>query len=84
MITQIDEIIRVVVVFGGDKKLRPVYFLWKNRKYKILKITYTWISWEGKAKIYHFSALDTNDNLFELCYNSESMVWKLVNVQIEE
>ena len=83
MITQIDETIKVVAIFGGGRKLRPAYFLWKNRKYKILQITYTWTSWEGKAKIYHFSVVDADDNLFEICYNTESMVWRLVNVQTE-
>ena len=83
MATQIDEMIKVVAIFGDGKKLKPIYFLWGNRKYKISQITYNWISQDGKAKVYHFSVIDTNDNLFEICYNTESMVWKLANIETE-
>ena len=83
MLTQIDESIKVVAIFGDGRKLKPIYFLWKSRKYKISQIAYTWISQEGESKIHHFSVIDTNDDLFEICYNNESMIWKLANVETE-
>ena len=83
MITQVNEIVKVVAVFGDGQKIRPTYFLWKNKRYKISQVTYTWTSWEGKAKVHHFLVTDTNDNLFSLDYNSESMAWTLVHVETE-
>lgn len=80
---QVDDMIKVVAVFGDGKKLRPVYFFWGKRKYKISQITYNWISQEGKAKIHHFSVVDANDDLFEICYNTESMVWKLTHIETD-
>ncbi|MCP3678654.1 MAG: hypothetical protein GY721_14045, partial [Deltaproteobacteria bacterium] len=51
MITEIGEPIRAGVVFGADciggKKIKPVWFIWKERQYRIKEVTYTWTNKEG-------------------------------------
>ncbi len=76
----INEPVKVGAVFGdGKKKIRPVWFKWNGREYRIESITYTWTSRQGRAPIYHFSVTD-GANLYELQYNTESSVWKLASV----
>jgi hypothetical protein len=73
--------IEVEAMFGGRTKLRPLWFFWNKRKYQIKEVTYGWMTKEGKATIYHFSVKDENDNLFEITYNNESLVWKVLSVE---
>jgi hypothetical protein len=77
MITYVNTPVKVGVVFGGDKKVRPVWFVWEKQEYRIKEITYTWSSKEGVAELWHFSVIDQNDNLYELCYHDKSMLWML-------
>jgi len=86
MITKINEPIKVGAVFGADsiggKKLKPVWFVWKERQYRIKEVTYTWTNKEGRAFVHSFSVTD-DQNLYEISYNTETMVWKLVAVEME-
>ncbi|UCD85924.1 MAG: hypothetical protein JSU92_06960 [Deltaproteobacteria bacterium] len=76
MVTKVDEQIEVGAVFGGRRKIIPRWFIWNGRQYRIKEITYTWSERQGRASIHYFSATD-GINLFELYYNSESMLWFL-------
>ncbi len=80
MITRIEEPIRVGVVFGNGKKIKPVWFVWNKRQYRIRNITYSWLSREGRSTIYNFSVTDGN-TLYEICYNAETLSWKLRAVE---
>ena len=86
MITEIDEPIKVGVVFGADsiggKKIKPVWFVWKERQYRIKEVTYTWTNKDGRASVHSFSVTD-GQNLYEISYNTETRVWRLVAVEVE-
>jgi hypothetical protein len=82
VITPINEPVKVGAVFGNGEKIRPVWFKWNGRQHRIESITYTWSSRQGRAVVYHFSVTD-GANLYELCYNSETSVWQLAQVDIE-
>ena len=86
MITEIGEPIKVGAVFGADciggKKIKPVWFAWKGRQYRIKEVTYTWTNKEGMACVHYFSVTD-GQNLYEISYNTETMVWKLIAIETE-
>ena len=86
MITEIDEPIKVGVVFGanciGGKKIKPVWFIWKEKQYHIKEVTYAWTNKEGSASVHYFSVTD-GQNLYEISYNAETMVWVLMAVEME-
>ena len=84
MNTYINEIIKVGVVFGGDKKVRPVWFVWKHREYRVKEITYSWTSRQGVVDIYHYAVSDFSGNIYELCYHARSMIWTLHQVEFDE
>ena len=86
MITEIGEPIKVGVVFGanciGEKKIKPVWFIWKEKQYHIKEVTYTWTNKEGNSSVHYFSVTD-GQNLYEIAYNTETMVWMLIAVEME-
>jgi hypothetical protein len=82
MITSIDESIKVGAIFGNGRKIKPVWFLWNRRRYPIREVTYSWVSREGRATIYNFSVTD-GSSLYEICYNAETLSWKLLAVETE-
>jgi hypothetical protein len=83
MIDRINEPVTVGAVFGQKSLIRPIWFLWRKREYRIAKITYTWMDREGQAKRYHFAVTD-GGNLFELCYHTEKLTWQLETITQEE
>jgi len=80
METKIEEKIKVGAVFGGDKKLRPVWFVWSGKKYTADEITFNWQSRRGKAVVQHFAVRSGRD-MYELSYDTETLVWTLSAVQ---
>jgi hypothetical protein len=70
--------ITVGAVFGGTKKIKPVWFIWQRRKYYIKDITYIWNRREGSSLRYLFSVTDTADNLYELSYQTDNATWHLL------
>ena len=78
---KIEQPVKVGAVFGVGKKIKPVWFIWEGREYHIKDITYTWGSREGRSLLYHFSVTDKADNLYELCYRTESATWHLLALE---
>ena len=78
---KIEQPIKVGAVFGGSKKIRPVWFVWEDREHHIKEITYTWGSREGRSFLYHFTVTDRADNLYELCYRTDSATWHLLTLE---
>jgi len=70
--------ITVGAVFGGKKKIKPLWFIWQQREYHIKEITYTWHRREGSSLSYLFSVTDTSDNLYELSYQADTATWHLL------
>lgn len=78
---KVAQTVKVGAVFGGEKKIRPVWFIWEGREHYIKDITYTWNNREGRSLLYHFSVTDKADNLYELCYRTESATWHLLALE---
>ncbi len=78
MITELNEPIEVGAIFrrGG---IRPVWFLWKGRKYGVREITYRWKERAGESWRHSFSVFD-GANTFELVYDSKTLEWRLGRV----
>lgn len=77
MIMEIHETIKVGAIFGdNNKKLKPVWFVWSGRKYRVQEITDIWTERLGKSSIYHFTVTD-GTNLFVISYNTDTLVWTL-------
>jgi hypothetical protein len=71
--------ITVGAIFGGTKKIKPVWFIWQERAYHIKDITYVWNSREGSSHTYLFSVTDTADNLYELSFRTDTATWHLLS-----
>ena len=71
----IDEEIRVGVAFDS-RKVFPVWFLWRDRYYKVKAVNFSWNSAEGTAKLHHYAVTD-GVNTYELCFNSRTLEWRL-------
>ena len=70
--------IEVGVVFT-PKDVKPRWFNWQGRRYKVEEVTYVWTEREGETR-FHFFAVTDGANFFKLCYNSETMRWSLWEV----
>jgi hypothetical protein len=80
MAIPIGELIQVGAIFGSTVKLRPVWFIWRKREYRVKKVTYCWNEREGNALIHHFSVTD-GVNLYDLSYHTAEMNWYLAQVE---
>jgi hypothetical protein len=76
--TLIDESIRVGAAFE-NRRVLPVWFVWRNRRYKVERVCFTWHSNQGNSKIYHYSVTD-GINTYELRFNSNTLEWSLGGV----
>ena len=72
--------IRVAVVFGPGRIIKPICFDLQNRKHAILETTYTWTDLKGSAKRLHFSVRDEGA-LYELTYNTAEQTWELNQIE---
>ncbi|MFN4227711.1 MAG: hypothetical protein ACK4F0_06190 [Candidatus Ratteibacteria bacterium] len=78
MITEVNEKIIVGVVFkNGSMKIK--WFIWKNRKVNIEKITYKWKTKKGQKEIYNFAVTD-GINVFEISFAPQDLIWNLEKV----
>ena len=77
MAVEINEPIKVAAVFSRGE-IRPAWFFWKGRQIRVSETTFTWKTREGSAKVLHFSVTD-GQGLYEICYNAETMGWRLLN-----
>ena len=72
---ELNEKIEVLARFNNGKA-RPESFIWKNREYKIKKITYAWQERIGAEIISYFS-VDTDPNLYQISFNNTSFRWQI-------
>jgi len=77
---QIKESVRVAVVFGPGRSIRPVWFDWHNRKHDVLETTYTWTDLKGSARRLHFAVRDAG-GLYELTYDTAEQTWELTGLE---
>ena len=81
MVNRIGEPVKVGVVFASSR-IRPVWFVWKNYRYDIKQVTFSWRSRQGSAPIYHFAVTD-EANLYELSFNTKTAEWMLDSIECE-
>jgi hypothetical protein len=77
MPVEINAPIKVGAVFFRGE-IRPVWFSWNGSQIRISETTFTWKTREGRAAVLHFSVTD-GQGLYEICYNAETLRWKLMN-----
>ncbi|HEX9078572.1 MAG TPA: hypothetical protein VF795_03215 [Desulfuromonadaceae bacterium] len=77
---RVNAPIRVAVVFGPGRQIRPVWFDWQHRKRTVTELAYGWESRAGRDILLHFSVSDGSD-LFELVYNTADQSWTLESVE---
>lgn len=76
----IDEEIRVGAAFDG-RKVSPVWFLWRNRYYKVRRVTYNWKSSQGIDKLHYYAVtVEGGSSMYEMCFNSNTLEWTLGRV----
>lgn len=81
MYETINDPIQVATLFkNGEAK--PLKFLWKGKEYAIQTVNLAYSTFEGRAKVYYFAVSD-NNNYFKLQFNTESLVWTLLESYVE-
>lgn len=76
----LDERIDVIVWFK-NAKIYPRIFFWKDKKYKIKKITYNWQARRGSEILNYFS-VDTGTGLYQISFNNATFGWRVDKVLI--
>lgn len=76
----LSEKVIVGAVFGSGSRIRPAWFIWKGRRYKVKETTYSWTEKRGTAQLLHFAVTDGAD-LYELVLDNTSFSWKLEKVE---
>jgi hypothetical protein len=71
----LNERIEVLAWFK-NAKIYPRRFIWKNKIYKIKKITYNWQERQGQETISYFS-VSTGLNLYQISFNNTSFRWQV-------
>jgi len=79
MLMDIDEPIKVAAVFCRGE-IKPVWFSRYGTQLRIREVAFTWQTLQGSARILHFSVSD-GQGLYEVCFNTENMEWRLVNAE---
>ena len=74
----LDERIDVIAWFK-NAKIYPRLFFWKDRKYKVKRITYNWQERLGRETLIYFS-LDTGVGLFQVSFNNVTLAWRINKV----
>ena len=72
---KINEPIQVQVYFE-DLKVRPEFFIWRGKEYKIEKINMIHKERAGNDKVYYFSVSDSV-NFFRLAFFTRDLSWKI-------
>lgn len=79
MLGEINEPIQVIVKFETGQMI-PLYFFWRNRDYQVKKIEFIHSRYQGKARLFFFSAVGVEAN-YELIFNSQDFTWKLGKIE---
>ena len=54
----LKEKIKVNAIFEEGGRMRPIHFVWRGKKYTVLKVNYLWHTREGRTLYKHFSVFD--------------------------
>ena len=81
MFEQINDPIEVIASIG-EGKITPRKFLWRGREFLVTAVNLSWSVWEGRSKLYYF-AVSSDANYFKLEFNSNKLVWVLLESQTD-
>ncbi len=80
MITLIEEPVEMSAVFSR-KKITPVFFVWRERRYRVTRVTGAHRRRKGQfMEIYYSVLAGEGDDVYELRFSTESMNWSLVRI----
>ncbi|HUT21957.1 MAG TPA: hypothetical protein VMX18_00950 [Candidatus Bipolaricaulota bacterium] len=77
----INQPIEVIAAFTKNKII-PLFFKWRDKRYKIRKINLVHSASRGKNKLYFFSVNDAA-NYFKLCFDTGKGAWQLLELYYE-
>jgi len=76
----VGKTVSVLVSFTLQGNITPLRFQWAGRLIRVQEVTYRWKSRNGTKEIHHFSVTD-GSTLYELTFDSISLVWRLENLE---
>ena len=89
MHTAVNEPITVGVVYKSPKspgfrgkRVKPEWFVWRGREYRIEEITYSWQERKGR-ELYHYFTVTDGANVYQLAYNAQTLDWILGGMYCE-
>ncbi len=82
MIHEINESVTVLTRFSGGQ-LDPLRFKWKNRVFDIDRVTGKWEEHDGQYKLHYFSVVTSEEDFYELIYNTRTMGWTLSRTDLD-
>ena len=82
MYKDLDEQIDVIVHFEKGA-LKPLRFLWKDRSFRVSRVTGRWKAPQGDKWMRHYSVVDSADNVFILTYDERMTRWAISKVWVE-
>lgn len=82
MITEVGEPIIVAAVFRQGKII-PRQLLWRQRSYKVKKVTGHYYYFKGIYRQDCFSLICDSNSLYEVSFDTESMSWRLERIYHE-
>ena len=75
MYEKINESIEVLVKFN-QAEVRPAFFKWRHKTYRVEKINLVHKEWVGNDKVYYFSVSD-KVNYFRLAFFTRDLSWRI-------
>ena len=81
-IQDINEPVTVLTRFSGGQ-LDPLRFKWKNRVFNVDRVTGKWEEHDGQYKLHYFSVLTSEEDFYELVYNTRTMGWTLSRTDLD-
>jgi len=78
----VNEPIEVIVHFTTNT-INLLRFKLNERAFKITETVYKWSIREGQDKVYHFRVRCGTRDIYELSFNSNTMKWILVSIQLD-
>lgn len=81
MLEKINEPVEVLVKFNRNQVV-PTFFKWRNKTYRVDKISLIHKERQGGDKIYYFSVSDAV-NFFRLAFFTRDLSWRLEELYYE-
>ena len=76
---EIGDNVEVISLFRHGRQ-QPLKFRWKNNVYVVSRINGGWSSDLGSQKRLHYSVCAEGPDVYELCFNLETLDWELSRV----